>query len=192
LQAWGIGVVRFVAFVVLCAVLGACARDPYVTADGETMAGNWYIAHQIDRVTAAELPSAIVFALASNSYADYPRASQMQLTCVDRKPLVRFGFDFKIGTDRDSVLGYRFDDKPGHENVEARVLRGQKILILEADTDLAQFLSEIPGSGKLYIRVRSMTGGRTAAEYELDGSAAAMQAAYANCPMPTLAPKRAP
>jgi hypothetical protein len=182
--------VRIVAFVMLCGVLTGCARDPYVTADGETTAGNWYIAHQIDRVTGAELPSAVTFALASNTYAEYPRASQMQLTCVDRKPLVRFAFDFRIGTDRDSVLGYRFDDKPGHENVEARVLRGQKIMILESETELARFISEIPGSSKVYVRVRSMTLGRTAVEYELDGSAAAMQAAYAKCPMPTLAAKR--
>jgi hypothetical protein len=180
--------VRVVAFVMLCGfvggMLGGCARDPYVTADGETMAGNWFIAHQTDRVTGAELPSAIVFALASNSYVDYPRASQMQLTCVDRKPVVRFAFDFRIGNDRDSVLGYRFDARPGHENVEARVLRGQKILILEDDTALALFLSELPGASKVYVRVRSMTLGRTAAEYELDGSAAAMRAAYADCPMP--------
>jgi hypothetical protein len=185
-RLWGIGVVRFLAFVVLCWTLGGCARDPYVTADDETMSGNWYIAHQIDRVTSAELPSAVTFALASNTYADFPRASQMQLTCVDRKPLVRFAFDFKIGTDRDSVLGYRFDDRPGHENVEARVLRGQKILLLEADADLARFISEIPGSNKVYIRIRSMTGGRTAVEYDLDGSAAAIRAAYTKCPMPTL------
>jgi hypothetical protein len=174
----------------LCLVLGGCTRDPYVTADGETMAGNWFVAHQIDRVTGAELPSAVTFALASNTYADYPRASQMQLTCLDRKPLVRFAFDFRIGTDRDSVLGYRFDDKPGHENVEARVLRGQKILIIEAEADLARFISEIPGSSRLYIRVRSMTLGRTAAEYELNGSADAIQAAYAKCPMPTLSGPR--
>jgi hypothetical protein len=178
--------VRWLAFVMVCGVLGGCARDPYVTADGETMAGNWYIAHQIDRVTGAELPSAVTFALASNTYAEYPRASQMQLTCLDRKPLVRFAFDFKIGSDRDSVLGYRFDDRPGQENVEARLLRGQKILIIEADTDLARFLGEISGSSKLYIRVRSMTGGRTAAEYDLEGSSAAMQAAFAKCPMPSL------
>jgi hypothetical protein len=178
--------VRLLAFAMFCGVLGGCARDPYVTADGETTAGSWYIAHQIDRVTGAELPSAVTFALASNTYAEYPRASQLQLTCVDRKPLVRLAFDFKIGADRDSVLGYRFDDKPGHENVEARILRGQKILILESETDLARFIGEISGSRKLYVRIRSMTGGRTAAEYDLDGSAAALQAAYARCPMPTL------
>ncbi|CAN5154076.1 hypothetical protein BH11PSE4_BH11PSE4_05540 [soil metagenome] len=181
---------RFVAFVMLCGVLGGCARDPYVTAEGETTAGNWYIAHQIDRVTGAELPSAITFALASNTYAEYPRASQIQLTCVDRKPLVRFAFDFRIGTDRDSVLGYRFDDKPGHENVEARILRGQKILIMESDSELARFINELPGSSKVYVRVRSMTLGRTAVEYDLDGSAAAIQAAYAKCPMPALSGAR--
>jgi len=184
LAAWGSGVVRVVAFVMLCLVLGGCARDPYVTADGETLNGNWYIAHQVDRVTGVELPSSAVFALASNTNVDYPRASQLQLTCLDGKPLVRFAFDFKIGNDRDSVLGYRFDDRPGHENVESRVLRDRQILLIEDPVALGQFVSELPGASKLYVRIRSMNSGRTAAEYDLDGSAEAMQAAYAKCPMP--------
>lgn len=185
MQALGGGVVRIVAFVMLCLALGGCARDPYVTSDGETLDGNWYIAHQVDRVTGAELPSAVVFALASNTHADYPRASQLQLTCLDGKPLVRFAFDFKIGNDRDSVLGYRFDDKPGHENVESRVLRDRQIILIEDPAALSQFMRELPGASKVYVRIRSMIAGRTAAEYDLEGSAAAIQAAFASCPMPT-------
>jgi hypothetical protein len=175
----------------LCWVLGGCARDPYVTADGETLNGNWYIAHQVDRVTGAELPSAVAFALASNTHADYPRVSQLQLTCLDGKPLVRFAFDFKIGNDRDSVLGYRFDDRPGHENVESRVLRDRQIILIEEPAPLRQFIDELHGASKIYVRIRSMIAGRTAVEYDLEGSAAAIQAAYSKCPMPPpLKPRR--
>jgi hypothetical protein len=176
--------VRFWAFVILGAVLGGCARDPYVTHEGETRTGDWFIAHQIDRVTATELPSAIVFALASNTNVDYPRVSQMQLTCLDGKPLVRFAFDFKIGRNRDAVLGYRFDNRPGHEDVESRVLRSQQIVVIEQPEPLAEFLDELSSATIVYVRVRSLDGGRTAAEYPLDGVAQAMKAAFANCPLP--------
>jgi hypothetical protein len=107
--------VRVLAFVIVCVVLGGCTRDPYVTAEGETRSGDWYIAHQIDRVTGAELPSALIYAWASNTNEQFPRVSQFQLTCLDGKPVVRFAFKFKVGNDRDSVLGYRFDDGPGYE-----------------------------------------------------------------------------
>jgi H2-forming N5,N10-methylenetetrahydromethanopterin dehydrogenase-like enzyme len=39
------------------------------------------------------------------------------------------------------------------------------------------------GSQKLYLRIRSLTLGRTTAEYPLEGSATAVQAAFAGCPV---------
>lgn len=181
---------RCPAFVILCALLAGCTRDPYVTHEGETRTGDWFIAHQVDRITAAELPSAIVFALASNTNVNYPRVSQMQLTCLDNRPLVRFAFDFKIGTNRDSVLGYRFDDKPGREDVESRLLRGQQILVIEDPITLAEFIDELVNSSVVYIRVRSLTAGRTAVEYPLEGATQAIQAAFATCPMSRPLPQK--
>ena len=183
---------RAVAWVVMVfAVLsGGCARDPYVGGAGETRSAGWYIAHQVDRVTGAELPSSAVFAYASNSYVDFPKVSQFQLTCFDGRPLVKFSFAFKIGNDRESVFGYRFDDRPGHANVDARVIKDRQIIVIEEPAALATFLSELPGSRRLYIRIRSLLAGRTAAEYSLEGSEAAIKAAFANCPMPALPAKR--
>ena len=39
----------------------------------------------------------------------------MQLMCFIDKPVVNFRFSFKVGTDYNSFIGYRFDEKPGHE-----------------------------------------------------------------------------
>ncbi len=172
--------------VVVSLGLGGCIRDPYVTNDYESRSGEWWISRQIDRVTGAELPSASVYDYASNTNEDFPKLSSFQLTCLDGKPIVRFAFAFKVGNDRDTVLGYRFDDRPGHENVESRVLLGKKLVVIEEKAALAQFMSELPGSEKLYIRLRSMILGRTSAEYLLEGSEAAIHAAFANCPMPPL------
>jgi hypothetical protein len=182
--------VRSVALVLAAGLLGGCARDPYVTSIGASKTGDWWIAHQVDRVTGAELPSASVIADASNTYEMFPKPSIFQITCIDGQPAVRFGFEFKVGSDRNFALGYRFDDKPGHESVKARVVVGQMAVVIEDKPAVAQFMNDLAGSHKLYMRFRSMNGGRTAAEYPVEGSAAAIQAASAGCPSsPSPAPQ---
>ena len=178
--------VACVGGLVACLALGGCVRDPYVTPDGETRSGEWWIAHQIDRVTGAELPSATVYDYASNSNEDFAKPSSFQLTCLDGKPVVRFAFPFKVGNDRDTVLGYRFDDRPGHENVESRILLGKQQVVIEEKAALAVFMSELASAKTLYVRLRSMILGRTSAEYLLEGSGAAIEAAFSKCPMPPL------
>jgi hypothetical protein len=165
-------------------ILGGCVRDPFVTERGETRSGEWWIPHQIDRVTDAALPSAYVFAEASNSNVDFPRVSSMQLTCMNGAPLIRFAFDFKIGSNRNTILGYRFDGKPGHDNVGSRIVRGNQIIVIEDRAEIASFVRELAGATTLYVRIRSINGGRTAVEYPLDGSAAAIRAAFAKCDVP--------
>lgn len=179
----GVALVRLGVIGSLC--LCGCARDPFVTPKGEIRSGEWWIPQQIDRVTGLPLPSAYVFAQASSSNVEYPRVSSLMLTCLEKnEPLVRFAFDFKIGNNRDSVLGYRFDDRPGHEDVASRIVRGNQIMVIENREAIARFVSELPGSKTLYVRIRSLNGGRTAVEYPLEGSAAALRAAFANCDMP--------
>ena len=172
---------RCVAFLVIAVVLGACARDPYVTNSGEIEAGSWRIARQIDRVIASQLPSATVISWGSNTYVPGVKYATLQLTCHDGQPLVRFGFDFKIGSDRNTFFGYRFDDKPGRDGVESRVLRGYQVIVIEEQAAVAQFLTDLKGSRRLYMRLRSLTGGRTSAEFPVDGSDAAVQAAFTEC-----------
>ena len=179
-------IVAWVGIVVAGALLGSCARDPYVTGEDEVRSGGWFISKQIDPVTDAELPSSALFGYASNSYVAFPKASQFQITCFDGRPLVRFTFAFKIGNDRESVFGYRFDDRPGHTNVESRIVKDRQIIVIEEPEALATFLRDLPGSRTLYIRIRSLLAGRTSAEYVLEGSGAAINAAFVDCPMPVL------
>lgn len=179
----GVALIRTMAIGSL--LLGGCARDPFVTQKGETRSGEWWIPHQIDRITGERLPSAYVFAEASNSNIDYPRVSSLLLTCLEKnEPVIRFAFDFKIGSNRETVLGYRFDDKPGHEDVLARVVRGNQIMVIESRAAIARFVSELAGARVLYVRIRSINGGRTAVEYPLEGAGAAVRAAFAACDMP--------
>jgi hypothetical protein len=174
---------------VLGGLLGGCARDPYVTSAGEFTSGDWRISQQKDRVTGANLPSVALMAQASNTYNDFPKPSMMQMTCFDGKPLVRFSFEWKIGADVNTTLGYRFDDKPGRDNVPGvRFMQDERMVVIEETSDVVQFVNDLRESRLLYLRIRSITQGRTTAEYKLDGSEPAVRSAFADCPLPAVAP----
>lgn len=166
------------------ALAGCFGRDAYVTSANEAKVGAWQISRQPDRITGAPLPSAFVPTMASNTYSDNPKPAGMQLTCFDGKPLVRFAFEFKIGSDVNTFLGYRFDEKPGRDSIPgARFLQEHRTVVIEEAADVAQFVADMRGSKLLYVRIRSITEGRTTAEFKLDGSEQAIQAAFADCPM---------
>lgn len=179
------GVASACIIIAVGCVLCACTRDPFVTEEGETRSREWRIVRQVDRVTGAELPSAFVYAEASNSNFNYPRISSFQLTCMEqKKPLIRFAFDFKIGTGINTVLGYRFDDLPGHQDVTIRVLLNNTVIVIEDRDTIARLVAELDKAETLYVRIRSIDGGRTAVEYPVSGAWTAIRAAFANCDMP--------
>lgn len=182
-----------VAFCVSAAValLGACAkRDPLVSTAGATPAGNWRIERQVDRVTGAPLSSAILMtSTSSNSAVAFAQPAQLQLLCFKDEPMVRFAFDFKIGSNRNAALGYRFDDKPGHEP-KARFLADFTTAVIEDKADVAQFVGELATSNVLYVRIRSLNAGRSTAEFHLNGAPAAIAAAFADCPVAGERPQR--
>ncbi len=128
---------RGVSFVMvalgLIAPLCACAsRDPYVTASNTITSGNWKVEQQTDKITGAPIGSAqLVTPVSSNSADSKVRPATLQLTCFDKTPVVRFSFEFKIGTDKNSIVGYRFDDKPGRDNVESRILSDHTVVVIE-------------------------------------------------------------
>lgn len=183
------GFVRCAAAIVAALLLDACAtRDPLVSTAGATPSGNWRIERQIDRITGAPISSALLpTSVSSNSAVDYPRPATLQLTCFKDQPLIRLAFDFKVGSNKNSVLGYRFDEKPGRE-IEARFLQDFHTVVIEEKAEVAQFVNELATSNVLYVRIRSLNAGRSTAEFRLDGAPAAIEAAFAGCPLTPPAP----
>ena len=147
-----------------------------------TPAGNWRIERQVDPITSAPFSISYLMTTASNSAVDFPRPAGLGLTCFKGEPLVRFSFEFKVGSTKNSVLGYRFDEKPGRE-VEARFLQDFKTVVIEDKSDVAAFVDELATSNVLYLRIRSLNMGRTAAEFRLTGAPAAIEAGFAGCPL---------
>lgn len=176
---------RGVAFVVVACLLGACAgRDPYVFSELNKVSGNWTIDKTVDRVTGAPTASAILTTqTASNSGVPQPGNAMLQLTCFENNPIVRLSFDFKIGTDKNSVLGYRFDDKPGRDNVVSRILVGYTVLVVEDPAEVARFVADLATSAALVVRIRSLNAGRTVADFKLDGAGPAIETGFAGCPV---------
>jgi len=99
--------VRVIAFIVLALGLGACA-DPYVSTTANTISS----ANENRTPGRPRHRKRIASALlrtrnSSHSGEDYAKPAQLQLTCFERNPVVRFSFEFKIGSDKNSALGYR-------------------------------------------------------------------------------------
>lgn len=170
----------------LAAMTAACGtRDPSVFQNETNTfaAGNWRIERTPDRITGVPLPSAqLATAQSSNSAVPHTRPAVIQLTCFENRPIVRVSFEFRIGSDLHSELGYRFDDRPGHDNVPSRVLPGYKVVVIEDGAAVAQFTQELASSKSLVVRIRSLNAGRTVADFQTDGGKAAIDAVLANCP----------
>lgn len=179
--------VRSFVAVMLVTLLCACAaRDPLVSVSSTTTSGNWKIERQIDRVTGAPMPNAFLYTRnSSHSSVAFPQAARLQLSCFkDRQPIVEFSFLFKVGSTRNAMLGYRFDEKPGHEP-EVRILQDHTTVVIEETAEVAQFVNELAMAKVLYLRIRSLDAGRATAEFQVEGAPAAIEAALASCPVAT-------
>jgi hypothetical protein len=172
----------------VAALLSGCANDPYVSSAGAISHGNWRIERQLDRVSGRPISNAFVVSLfkVASSSVDFPGPAALSILCFKGDPIVRLSFGFKVGSTRNSVLGYQFDDTPGRE-VEARFLQDFRTVVIENQADVAQFVNGLAVAKKLYMRIRSLNAGRSSAEFDVEGASAAIAAAYADCP---ISPKR--
>lgn len=162
--------------------LGGCTiRDPAVGTSVTAAAGNWQIEKQIDRITGAPLESALLTAPSSHSAEPFAKKATLQLACFNKKPLVRFAFEVKVATTHSHEFGYRFDERPGHQ-ITIGFLGNDQVAVIEDGAAVAQFLDELATAKTLYVRIRSLAFGRTTAEFDVEGAAAAMAATTAHCP----------
>lgn len=164
-------------------LLAACTGDPYVYGGKTRIAGHWRIELQPDRITGAPISSAQITTIhVSNGGIPYPPMASLQLLCFKEQPAVLIKFKFKVGSTRNAEMGYRFDDKPGHEPT-VRIVEDYKSLVIEDKDEVAHFVSEMTTANVLYLRIRALNALRTSAEFQIDGAPEAIAAAYASCPI---------
>lgn len=177
------GLLRFSALVG-AVMLSGCMSN------GTLRSGHWIIDQRPDQITGTPVGGAYTMAWGATKSGDPSiYTASLQLTCFENRPIAKLNFQFKIGSDLNTSLGYRFDDKPGHDAVESRVLLGNRVLVLEDPAALRQFIAELRGSNRLFVRIRALNTGNSAVDFKVGGAEPAIEAAYAACP---LAPEPAP
>ena len=177
---------RFLSVVALSALLGVCAgRDaPIATAAAES-SGNWKITDKTDPITGSPASTALLRSSKTmNSALAVTPAGYLQLGCFKGKPSVGFVFAFDVGNTKDSEFGYRFDAKPGRQ-IDPRFLSNHRTIVIEAKADVERFAAELTASNVLLVQIRSLTEGQTSAEFQVNGAQAAIDAAFAGCPLST-------
>lgn len=80
----------------------------------------------------------------------------------------------------NSFFAYRFDEKPGRET-DARFLFHDKSVVIEDRAAVVQFLGELVTSQELFIRIRALNAGRSAAEFKVEGARETVNAALGEC-----------
>lgn len=167
----------------MAVALAGCLRDPYVGGGLARISGNWQIERAEDRVAGRPVSRASLYTRrSSHSRVSYPLSASMQLTCFRQQPIVKFEFETRVGSNRTSTLGYRFDDRPGRD-VAARFLNDFRTVVIEDRAEVSRFVGELAASEQVYVRIDSLNAGRSAAEFQLNGAAAAINAGFAECPL---------
>lgn len=174
---------RALGLILLTVMLTACVtRDPSVTLTAPTQSsGAWRIEQAVDRVTGDAIPKAWV----TTSRTNYTRTgtawpATVALTCFDRKPIVRIAFGYKIGSNKNSKVAYRFDDKTGG-NADATILPDYKTIIIDDKKTVTTFMDELAGASMLLVRVDSLFAGRATALFPVAGAPPAIDAITAGC-----------
>ena len=176
-------VIACVAF----AVSGCAQRDAIVNEQMGVASGAWTIERSTDRITNRPVSSAFtktrkVASAALDNPLVIPEPAVLQLGCFKGAPLVRVGFDFKVGTTMNAELAYVFDQAKGQEPL-ARFVDNHRGAVIENPEDIARFSAQLTNARTLYVRIRSLNHGRTTAEFEVEGGSAAAKAAFADCPI---------
>lgn len=173
---------RFLSAVVLSLLLGMCARpdSPIATAAAEP-SGDWQITAKVDDAAKTKVFNVKVEARKTTHDGLFlPPDALLQLVCLKGQPLIHVMFAFQIGSKADSEILYHFDDKP-MQPVEARILRGLKIFVIEEKAEVKQFLDGLATANALYIAISSLDKGGTSAEFRVAGAQRGIDLLSTNC-----------
>jgi hypothetical protein len=175
--ARSLSVVLLVAF-----LLGICAgRDALIATAAAESSGDWQITAKVDDAAKTKIFNVKVEAKKTTHEGLFlPPDAILQLVCLKNQPLIHVMFAFQIGSKADSEILYHFDDKP-MQPVEARILRGLKIFVIEDKAEVKQFLDGLATANALYIAISSLDKGGTSAEFRVAGAQRGIDLLSANC-----------
>lgn len=173
---------RILSAFIVALLLSICAgRSPFVFTAGAESSGDWQITAKVDEAAKTKVFNVKLEARkTAHDGLFLPPDALLQLVCLKGHPLIHFMFAFQIGSKDDSEILYRFDEKP-MQPVEARILRGLKIFVIEKRTEVKQFLDGLATANALYIAISSLDKGRTSAEFRVAGAQRGIDLLTAYC-----------
>ena len=143
--------------------------------------GDWQITAKVDEAAKTKVFNVKLEARkTAHDGLFLPPDALLQLVCLKDQPLIHVMFAFQIGSKADSEILYRFDEKP-MQPVEARILRGLKIFVIEKKTEVKQFLGGLATANALYIQISSLDKGGTSAEFRVAGAQRGIDVLTAYC-----------
>ena len=173
---------RVLSAVLVALLLCICAgRSPFVVTAVAESSGDWQITVKVDDAAKTKVFNVKLEARkTAHDGLFLPPDALLQLVCLKGQPLIHVMFAFQIGSKADSEILYRFDEKP-MQPVEARILRGLKIFVIEKRTEVKQFLDGLATANALYIAISSLDKGRTSAEFRVAGAQRGIDVLTAYC-----------
>ena len=169
-------------FVFLACLAGSFAgSNLLVVTAGAKSSGDWQITVKVDEAAKTKVFNVKLEARkTAHDGLFLPPDALLQLVCLKGQPLIHVMFAFQIGSKADSEILYRFDEKP-MQPVEARILRGLKIFVIEKKTEVKQFLDGLATANALYIQISSLDKGGTSAEFRVAGAQRGIDVLTAYC-----------
>jgi hypothetical protein len=167
--------------------LAACAAGGEIPADvtsatSQVSAGNWKIDRRSDRVSGAPLATASLSLSKINFVTGKIDEGELQLLCFKSQPVIRVAFNFKVGSNRSASIAYRFDQNKARD-AAARFLPDFRTIVIDEPAEVARFVEDIRTAEMLFVRIDSLIVGRTNIQLRVHGAPAAVEAAFADCPL---------
>ena len=177
---------RAVFVVILACCVGGCMTagggPSTTTVTAAPSAGDWKIDRKLDPVTGVGIGAWVASSRVTSRTRVFPRPAFVQLLCFKNEPLVRLKFDERIGSNRSASLAYRIDENPGREPA-VRFLSDYKTVVIEDRKDVAAFAKDVATASEFRVSITSLTVGKTSATFPVRGAPAAIEAAFAECPI---------
>lgn len=189
---WG-RAVRVFVLGFIATVLAGCTGASSLLTTAATAAGEWKIEKRTDTLSDKPQFGATLLTRSRNARQAQHAPAALQiaslvLMCFDNAPIVRLHFTHPVGSDRNSRLAYRFDDRPA-QDANARILMNYQTVVIEEDKDVARFVEELRAAKTLAVRISSLVVGATLADFRVEGAGAAIDAAFSGCPLRSMPPR---
>lgn len=176
---------RAVLVVIVAGAVGGCMTASGGPNAGATAppTGAWKVNRRADPVTGSAVDAWVASTRVSSRTKLFPDPAGVQFLCYKSEPMVRLRFAEKVGANRSTSFAYRVDDASARAP-SVRILQDHRTIVIEDRQDVATFVKDVSAAAALHVSVESLTVvGKTTATFPVGGAPAAIEAAFADCPL---------